>query len=177
MTKRRLLLLFMIPLILFSSCQKAGSGGFDSFSGAFVCEYSYTEGEKLYRVRLWAADIQEDGTRNATLQFLEPATLCGIECKLTAGEYTVVCGDVSITGVSARALAATAEPLLCAAEAKFSGVSEIGGVSAERFVISTDNGEISVYVDGKSELPISLVGSFNAREIKLNIISFERKEK
>ena len=177
MKKISLMLLLLLPLLLFCSCEKTVNESFDAFSGAFMCEYSYTEGDKLYRVKLVAGENDADGARSVTLCFIEPATLNGIECKSEAGEYRAQYGEVLISGESAKALFLSAEPLLSGGKAEFCGISEIDGTRAERFKISHGGGDIFVYVDGNTELPIAIVSSLSGREIKLNVISFERKEK
>ena len=177
MRRSSFFLFLLLPLLVLNSCQKIQGESFDAFSGAFVCEYSYTDGGELYRVKLWAGDIDNDGERNVTLSFIEPDTLEGIECKLIAGEYTVSCGDVLISGVPARAFFSTAEPLLHGTRAEFCEVSELDGRRAERFKISHENGDVYVYVDGNTELPMAIVSRWKTKDIKLNIISFERKEK
>jgi hypothetical protein len=121
--------------------------------------------------------MDDEGGRSATLSFIEPETLAGLECRFSGGECSVTCGDVVITGESARAFFLSAEPLLFGERAKFCEVGELCGVRCERFVTMIDGMEASIYVDGRTELPIAVTSRRMGKEIKLDLISFERKGK
>ena len=177
MKTARYFIVLLLLSVVFSSCNAVGEESFDAFSGAFICEYSYVEEDKLYRVRLMAEKDSADKERGLELSFIEPETLFGIECRRIDGEYQAEYGNVIISGDSAKAFFVSAEPLLQSGKAEFCGVSEIDGVNAELFKISHEKGVTSVYVDGSSELPIAVVSNLNGSEIKLNIVSFERIEK
>ena len=177
MRKIGLFFLLLLSLLLFCSCQRIENESFDALSGAFACEYSYTDGDKLYRAKLVAKECVNDSERSVTLHFIEPETLTGIKCSYEAGEYMTTCGDAVIYGDSAKAFFMSAKPLLSVGKAEFCGVCELDGVKAECFKIAHENGYISIYVDGNTELPIAVVSDINGKEVKLNVISFERKEK
>lgn len=175
MTKFKIFILLVTLMLVLSSCKNPRSESFDAFCGAFACEYSYVDGDKLYRVRLLAGKIDDEGCRSATLSFIEPQTLVGLECRLSGEECRVTCGDVVITEESARAFLLSAEPLLCGGRAQFCEVIELDGIRCERFVLNNGDTEASIYVDGRTELPIAVTSRHMGKEIKLNLISFERK--
>ena len=177
MARFKMFILLLTLLLVLSSCNKVKSEGFDAFCGAFACEYSYVDGDKLYRVRLLAGEMDDEGGRSATLSFIEPETLEGLECRLSGGECRVTCGDVAIAGESAKAFLLSAEPLLFGGRAQFCEVSELGGIRCERFVMMIDGIEASIYVDGRTELPIAVTSMQMGKEATLNIISFERNGK
>lgn len=175
MKAKRFLIILFIPLILLSSCQKRQSIGYNALCGDFVCEYSYICDGELFRSKI-SSELTDGGTaRWAKISFAEPETLVGINGEFSAGEYKAEIGDTVLRGEAARALFISAEPLLCGKKAEFAGVCVIGGRKAERFVIKTEQGEVSLYVDGTSEEPISLKSLWRGKEIELSIISFERK--
>ena len=109
------------------------------------------------------------------MSFFEPESLFGVVCKRGSGGVDVSFEGLDFTVDSKDALMFSATLFGEIKNAVFLGKTEMGGISLEHFSgVREDGSEISVYIDGKTELPIKLVGEVQGQRICLDIISFER---
>ena len=173
MVKIRFVTVLLILSISLASCVKGGKAGLDLFSRSFSCEYSYVVGETNVRVRL--TSVKKGEEREMTLSFIEPSALFGIVCKGDGRDFCASLGDVEIDGAAAAALASSATLFTDLRKSEFCARVEEKGQMLEHFkCISTEGCETSVYLDGKTELPVKISGEVSGRLIDIFIVSFER---
>ena len=172
--KKFILTLTALLLLSFVSCNK-GALPPKVYSSAFVCEYSFVEGEKLYRLRLEADSIDAEKERTARLYYLEPSTMVGVVCEYKNGEYSAVCGEAELFSDSAKALFESAEPFLASGKIEFVGKEKINGEYSEHYRVSGNDILSSVYIDGKSGKPQYIRSSVCGRNFEISVISFEER--
>ena len=170
MVKIIISILLIVHLLFLVSCVGTRAKSFDSFDGAFFCEYSYEISGKHFRVSLESDKGSGDDGRIEVL-FREPETLAGIKCVSKNGKTVAGFGDMSVTGESAAALLLPSSLFFYDGEAVYCGILEIDGRELERFKLREG---VYVYIDGESELPVMLSGEAEGTLYELRIISFAK---
>jgi len=166
-----LLLIFSLCIFLFS-CGRFRREEFRLFSGDFSSEYSYFSGE--VRIRAALTSIKRTDGREITLSFIEPKTLEGLVCTSFAGEFRAELAGVCVEGTAAESLAASAT-LFGESQLRFCERIEGRGEMLEHFKgILADGTEVSVYIEGRTGIPVKISGNVQGRFLELDIISFEK---
>lgn len=173
MVKIRFITVLLILSLLLASCSKSEERELDLFSRSFSCEYSYAIADTNVRVRL--TSVKKEEKRELTLTFIEPSALEGIVCKGNSEDFCARLGDVEIDGAAASALASSASLFSDLKKSEFCARVEEKGQMLEHFrCISSDGSAVSVYLDGKTELPVKISGEVSGRMLDIFIVSFER---
>lgn len=168
--RRKLLAIIILAQIILSlsSCAPTQEGGF--LRVLELPARAKLEGERYgvgFEAVLTQSALDENGLREASLEFTAPAAFSGIRIDYSCGVWGVCLGDIAFSGFSAERLGAPIAAF--SPEGEVISAEKVEGAAQTLIILKRNASVYEFIIDSKSGLPITVTEKTGTGEVIMEI--------